>query len=96
MVTRDEAKRAIRESVYDVGADCEQCGGTGTAYPGRRVVHSRRGGFGADWDEQDALNAIDNATELTRRKGFFGPVLVVTEQNGSHVAFDLQPETEEQ
>lgn len=93
---REQAKVAIRSSSFDIGAACTACGGTGKTYPGRRVIHSRRRGFGADWDEQAALDAIDNATDLEWATGLFGPLLVVTEPDGGRVAFEIKPTTEEQ
>lgn len=35
-----------------------------TTEDGRRVVHTRSGGFGADWDEAEAVAFIGSADEL--------------------------------
>ncbi len=92
---REKARRDIRESAFDLGETCSACGVEGRTYPGRRVVRTRRGGFGADWDEESALATIDKAVSLEWRRGLLGPLLVATEPDGSLTAFHLHAKTEE-
>lgn len=93
-IDREALKTHIRQEAYDTGRDCDTCKGEGRVYPGRRVVHTRRGGFGADWDEDAVLAAIDNATDLQWGRGLFGPFLAVVEPGGGVVAVDVPPMTE--
>jgi hypothetical protein len=90
-IDREALKAHIREQAFDTGRECDTCKGEGRLYPGRRVVHTRRGGFGADWDEDAVLRAIDEAADRQWGRGLFGPFLALVEPNGAVVTVDVPP-----
>jgi hypothetical protein len=55
LISRDEAKEAIRRCAFTIPADLEGAG--------REIVHCFLGGIGADWDAADAEVAVDNCVE---------------------------------
>lgn len=90
-IDREALKEHARASAFDTGRDCEHCNGEGKVYPGRRVIHTRLGGFGADWDEDDILDAIDTATDAQWARGLFGPFLALTQPDGKVLAVEIPP-----
>jgi hypothetical protein len=74
---RERVKQLAREAAWDEQKDCPTCKGDGRVPGGRKVIHSRLGGFGADWDLDSVLNAIDNADQVRWAKSLFGHDLVV-------------------
>lgn len=86
---REALKKHVRKHAFDTGRNCETCGGEGKVYPGRRVVHTRMGAFGADWDEDAVLRAIDSATDVKWARGMLGPYLAVLAADGKIIAVDV-------
>ncbi|WP_027930736.1 hypothetical protein [Amycolatopsis thermoflava] len=70
---REAIKSAAREAAYEIGQECPTCKGDGRVPGGDKVIHSRsRSGFGADWNLDGVLEAIDDATEILWEKSLFG------------------------
>ena len=61
---RADAIAAVKAQAFDTGKDCPECGGSGTAYPGRRIIHVRGDFTGAEWDEAHVVKALEKATEV--------------------------------
>lgn len=94
-IDREALKAHARANAFDTGRDCEHCGGKGRVYPGRRVIYTHLGSFGADWDEDAVVDAIDTATALEWRRGLFGTYLALTKPDGKTVAIEIPPMDEE-
>lgn len=88
-LNREELKEYVRKNAFDTGRDCDACGGEGKVYPGRRVVHTRLGAFGANWDEDAVLRAIDEAQEVRWSRGLLGPFLAVVTADGKTLAVEI-------
>jgi hypothetical protein len=88
---REALKAHARAKAFDTGRDCEHCDGEGKVYPGRRVIHTRLGGSGADWDEDAICRAIDEAADLQWGRGLFGPFLAVTNTDGKTLLVEIPP-----
>jgi hypothetical protein len=86
---RQQLKDYVRTQAFDAGRPCEACDGEGVVYPGRRVIHTRLGPFGADWDESEVLAAIDTATNLQWARGLLGPFLAVVTADGRQIAVEI-------
>jgi hypothetical protein len=86
---REALKKHVQKHAFDVGRKCEACDGEGKVYPGDRVVHTRMGAFGADWDEDAVLRAIDSATDVQWARGMLGPYLAILTAEGKVVAVDV-------
>jgi hypothetical protein len=86
---REKLKELVRTSSWNEGVPCEACNGEGKVPGGRQLIHSFRGGFGADRDLESALAAIDTATEVIQRQSMFGPQVAIRTPEGSFVAFDV-------
>lgn len=78
----------VKAAGFDTGKDCEHCKGSGRVYPGERIIHSRLGGLGADWDEQSVLNAVENAEALAWGDGW-GHDLAVKMSDRGWIKFDV-------
>lgn len=91
LIYREALKAHVRANTFDTGRPCDTCKGEGRLYPGQRVIHTRRGGFGVDWDETAILDAIDNAQHVTWARGVFGPFLAVTLDTGELLAIEIPP-----
>lgn len=87
---REHVKHLVREAAFDTKKDCEHCRGTGEVAGGRLIIHSQAGAFGADWDLDDVLAAIDKAESVHWQQSIFGHDLVVTEPGGRLVSFDVK------
>jgi hypothetical protein len=62
---RQEAIRLAEEQAFDVGRDCDHCGGSGKVNGGDRVIHSvSPSGFGADWNVESVVEAIRTAEDV--------------------------------
>jgi hypothetical protein len=61
---REEIKRLMREASWEQPLRCTHCDGEGNLPGGPRQIHTLLGGFGADWNLDDALAAIDRATDV--------------------------------
>lgn len=86
---REHVKHLVREAAFDTKRDCENCRGTGEVAGGRLIIHSQAGAFGADWDLDDVLAAIDKAESVQWGRSPVGHDLVVTEPGGRVVCFDV-------
>lgn len=91
---REQAKQLVREAAWDTKRDCENCRGTGKVAGGELIVHSEAGGFGADWDLDAVLAAIDKAESVQWRHHIFHHELVVTAPSGRVIRFDVKQPAE--
>lgn len=90
-IDREALKAHVIANAFDTGRDCDTCKGEGRVYPGRRIIHTRLGGLGADWDEAKILDAIDEAPELGWGRGWFGAYLAVVLPGGKVLAVEVPP-----
>lgn len=86
---RDEVIARVKKAAFDIGKECEHCGGSGTVRPGRRVVHSTRGFIGADWDEDGVIDAVREARQVWWGHDMMEHDLAVQEQGGGWVKFQV-------
>lgn len=56
----------------------------------RRVIHSMRGGLGADWDLDGAIAAVESAREVAWVDHLLGHNLAVREADGRIVHFEVK------
>lgn len=75
MPNQDSLKAAMirlaTEQAFDTGRKCEHCNGEGTVPGGDKVIHSRAGAFGADWNLDGVVEAIEAAREVQWADGSF-------------------------
>jgi hypothetical protein len=76
-LTRERIKEAVNRSAWNTGRECPTCHGNGKLPGGQRVIHSLRGGLGADWDVDAVKAAIDAADEVGVIEDLLGHCLVV-------------------
>ncbi len=89
-VDREAFKAAARAAAWPEHAKCEACDGTGESKTvARHLVHSVGGGFGADWNLEQVLEAIDSAAEVAWVDGFVGHNLAVRLPDGHAYAFQV-------
>lgn len=87
---REQVKQLVRAAAWDERKPCEHCDGEGSVPGGRQLIHSRAGGFGADWDLDAALAAIDSAEAVQWQRSIFGHALAVTTRDGRVISFAVQ------
>lgn len=86
---REQVVAAVEAVAFDEGKECEHCDGTGRTKGGRRVVHSYRGPFGADWDAEGVIELVRASRHVRWGSGFNGHDLAVLEDNGKWVLFQV-------
>lgn len=94
-ITAEEAIAAARAAAFTCEPEPEAatCGHPGcTDHPGegRKIIHSRRGGLGADWDLADVEQEIANAQRVAWIDGFLGHELAVVPAEGSPINFEVK------
>lgn len=92
-----EMIRLATEQAWDEGKKCENCDGDGTVPGGQKVIHSQAGAFGADWDLEGVVEAIQSAREVQWADGsFMGHDLGVHTKNDRIVRFAVtRPQVEQ-
>lgn len=86
---REKVKQLARGAAWTENKNCPTCDGDGRIPGERQVIHSRRGGIGADWDLESVLEAIDTADRVSWVKSLFGHDLIV-EKGERAVAFEVR------
>jgi hypothetical protein len=87
-IDREAAKLAARAQAWDERKECEHCEGEGRIPGGRKLIHTFKGGFGADWDLEAVEEFIGKADRIESRHGLFGP-LIVAAVGSDEVAFEI-------
>lgn len=92
---REQIKALAAAAAFEVKGDCPHCDGSGYSdETARKIVHSfSPAGFGADWDLDGLLAAIDKAEYVRWADGFSGHDLVV-ENNGKPYRFAVKRPTQ--
>ncbi|MGW4127991.1 hypothetical protein [Amycolatopsis japonica] len=88
-IDREAVLQAARAQAWDEGKKCEHCKGAGELPGGRKLIHTFRGGFGADWDLSAVEEFIGKADRVEEGRGLFGPPLVVATVGAEQVAFEI-------
>jgi hypothetical protein len=90
-IDQEEALRAARAAAWPIPAECAACGGSGVDSERiqRRVVHTFRGTFGADWDLDQVEKFLAEADTIEWVDNLFDHNLVAT-VDGRRVAFQVQ------
>jgi len=88
-VTREQARTLVDAASWPERVDCTRCNGTGSVAGPERIVHTRRGGMGADNYVSTILDEINTAVGGSVGRGLLGRVLVIRQDDGSFVAVDL-------
>ena len=88
---REQIKALATAAAFAIKGDCPHCEGTGYSdETSRRIVHSTSpAGFGADWDLDGLLAAIDKAEYVRWVDSNSGHDLVV-ENNGKPYRFQVK------
>jgi hypothetical protein len=88
-VTRDEARALVDAASWPERIPCTRCDGTGSVAGPQRIIHTRRGGMGADNYLTTILDEITTAVGGSVGQGLLGRVLMIRQADGSFVAVDL-------
>lgn len=91
-IDKDKALQAVETVAWLHPTKCPTCDGDGEIYDpdGRRTVHTRRGGFGADNDLAGVLDEVRNAKDLeVVEVTDFYRTLIVTSVDGHRFAVDI-------
>lgn len=89
-LTKDEAVRLVRE--YSWAEQVESCGHHGCRdhlADGRRFIHSRRGGFGADNSLESVEAEIASAAEVRWVDSLLGHNLAIVQPDGRYCCVDV-------
>lgn len=95
-ITKEEAIAALRKHAWTQRSDDVTCGHPGCddhRAEGRTVIHSILGGFGADWDLEDAINTVESARKVAWSSNWMGHDLAVQNAEGKVVRFEAQAGT---
>ena len=92
-ITKEEAIAALRKHAWTQRSDevtCGHPGGEDHRAEGRTVIHSVLGGFGADWDLDDAITAVESAQKVAWSANWMGHDLAVQTAEGKVVRFEAK------
>jgi hypothetical protein len=93
-ITKEEAIAALRKHAWTQRSDEVTCGHPGCEdhrAAGRTVIHSYLGGFGADWDLDGAIAAVESARKVAWAPHWMGHDLAVQTAEGKVVRFEAKP-----
>lgn len=85
---RDDVIARVNAVAWDEGRKCEHCDGDGKVPGGRRLVHSRLGFIGADWDAESIVALVRDARRVVWGDGG-GHDLAVQRPDGEWLKFDV-------
>lgn len=85
-IDKEAIKEACRAAAFDLGQPCPTCG-DGKIPGGRMVIHSQLGMFGADWDLEGVLQAVEEAAEIQWHQTFTSNDLQVLQPSGKWICF---------
>lgn len=93
VLTKDEALRLVR--TYSWATQVETCGHRGCEEHrggGPRIIHTRRGGFGADNSLESVEAEIASATEVRWVDSLLGHNLAIIQPDGKYCCVDVPRE----
>lgn len=93
LIAKEEAIAALRKHAWTQQSDEVTCGHPGCEdhrAEGRTVIHSFLGAFGADWDLEDAIAAVESAQKVAWSPNWIGHDLAVQTAEGKVVRFEAK------
>ena len=96
-IDKATAERLLESSAFHIPVETVACPECTHEFPapdqrsdaGRTLIHSWRGGFGADWDLDDALEVLAASKHQMLQRALFGWVVALDEPDGRMVRFDV-------